>query len=75
MAGNDVLKPDYCLKQLPDAKYRGTNVLFIPGCIDNVIALNGMLDERIPFIEKPFSPKELANKVRAVLGPPASGER
>jgi len=28
------------------------------------------LDEHVHFIEKPFSPEELARRVRAVLGPP-----
>jgi DNA-binding response OmpR family regulator len=39
------------------------------GYTDNAISINGALDERFQFIEKPFSPEQLARKVRAVLGP------
>jgi DNA-binding NtrC family response regulator len=38
------------------------------GYTDNAIAINGALEERFHFIEKPFSPEQLARKVRAVLG-------
>ena len=53
------------LKQLrPEIK-----VLLMSGYTDNAISINGALDERFQFIEKPFSPEQLARKVRAVLGP------
>lgn len=41
--------------------------LFISGYTANVIAHHGVLDEGVQFIQKPFSIKELATKVRAVL--------
>ena len=44
-------------------------VLLMSGYTDNAIAINGSLDDRVHFIEKPFSPEQLARKVRAVLGP------
>ena len=47
----------------------GTKVLLMSGYTDKVIAINGALDEGVQFIEKPFSPEQLAIKVRAVLGP------
>jgi PAS domain S-box-containing protein len=53
----------------------GIHVLFMSGYTDDVIALTGVLDERVNFIEKPFSPEELARKVRSVLGPPARAAR
>jgi len=48
----------------------GIEVLLMSGYTDNAISINGALDEHLHFIEKPFSPDQLAKKVRAVLGPP-----
>ena len=47
-------------------------VLFMSGYTDDVIVHHGVLKEVTHFIQKPFSPEELARKVRAVLGPPAT---
>jgi PAS domain S-box-containing protein len=47
----------------------GIKVLFMSGYTDKAISINGGLDERVQFIEKPFSPEQLARKVRAALGP------
>jgi PAS domain S-box-containing protein len=41
--------------------------LFVSGYTADVIAHNGLLDDGIHFIPKPFSPAELAMKVREVL--------
>ncbi len=41
--------------------------LFMSGHSGNVIARHGMLDEKIHFIQKPFSIRDLAAKVRQVL--------
>jgi len=49
----------------------GTKVLLMSGYTDHVTEINGVLDDRVHFIEKPFSPEELARRVRAVLGPPS----
>ena len=51
----------------------GIKVLLMSGYTDNAITINGALDERVHFIEKPFSPELLAGKVRAVLGPASDG--
>ena len=53
----------------------GMKTLFMSGYTDEVIAQHGVLDEGTHFIQKPFSPEELAGKVRAVLGPPAQAIR
>lgn len=41
--------------------------LFMSGYTANVIAHHGVLDDGVNFIQKPFSTKDLAAKVRAVL--------
>ncbi len=48
----------------PDLK-----LLFMSGYTANVIAHHSVLDEGVHFIQKPFSRKELAAKVRQILGP------
>ena len=50
----------------------GIKTMFMSGYLGNVIGQSGALEEGVNFIEKPFSPEELARRVRAVLGPPAS---
>ena len=45
--------------------------IFMSGYTDNAILQHEVLDGASDFIEKPFTPEELARKVRAVLGPPA----
>jgi two-component system cell cycle sensor histidine kinase/response regulator CckA len=46
----------------------GTTVLFMSSHPSDVIAHRGVLDEGVNFIQKPFLMKELAVKVREVLG-------
>ena len=45
----------------------GIKCLYISGYTANVIAHQGVLDEGVNFIQKPFSMKDLAFKVREVL--------
>ena len=42
-------------------------VLFMSGYTANVIAHQGILDEEVHFIQKPFSMNDLATKVREAL--------
>ncbi len=44
------------------------HVLFMSGYTDNVIVEHGALEKGMAFIQKPFTPQELAVKVRGVLG-------
>jgi two-component system, cell cycle sensor histidine kinase and response regulator CckA len=46
---------------------RGIRVLFMSGYTDNVITSGGMLEKGITFLQKPFSPAQLVQKVRDVL--------
>ena len=48
----------------------GIKVLFMSGHRGDVIAKHGVLENGAVFIQKPFSPEQLAVKVRAALGPP-----
>lgn len=41
--------------------------LFMSGYTTNVIAHRGILDEKLHFIQKPFSRADLAKKIRYVL--------
>ena len=52
-------------------RFPGLKCLFMSGYTANVIARRGILDESINFIQKPFSIKDLAKKVRALLETPA----
>ncbi|MGV1099330.1 ATP-binding protein [Thiovibrio sp. JS02] len=45
----------------------GVKCLFMSGYTANVIVHRGVLDKGIHFIQKPFSGKDLADKIRAVL--------
>ncbi|MCA1792993.1 MAG: hypothetical protein LC660_03820, partial [Desulfobacteraceae bacterium] len=49
------------------ALYPDINILFMSGYTANVIAHQGVLDEGVAFIQKPFSMEDLAKKVRDVL--------
>jgi PAS domain S-box-containing protein len=55
--------------------YPGLKCLFMSGYTANVIAHHGILEEGIRFINKPFSIKELAAKVRDILNEPPRGGR
>ena len=73
----DVVMPHTSGRELAGqlAKMRpGIQVLFMSGYTDNVVVQHGVLDESAHFIQKPFSPQELAGKIRAILGksPPAA---
>ena len=48
-------------------------VLYMSGYTDEAIVKTGVLDEGKPFLQKPFTPLQLARKIREVLDEPAAG--
>jgi len=42
-------------------------VLFMSGYTDNALSQNGLLDQGVYFLQKPFSVERLTEKVREVL--------
>ncbi|MEI6521725.1 MAG: ATP-binding protein [bacterium] len=66
----DVIMPDmngHDLAQYLLERYSKMKSLFMSGYTADVIARHGVLEEGIHFLQKPFSEKELAIKIREVL--------
>jgi two-component system cell cycle sensor histidine kinase/response regulator CckA len=65
---NGKLLSDKLKKLRPSLK-----VLFTSGYTADTIAHQGVLDEGVSYIPKPFGPNEVAAKIRALLGDPSKG--
>ncbi|MBS0014177.1 MAG: transporter substrate-binding domain-containing protein [Desulfobacterales bacterium] len=66
----DVVMPEMNGRQLAEkiaSMYPEIKVLYMSGYTANVIAHHGVLEKGLHFIEKPFSIRELAAKIRHVL--------
>ncbi len=66
----DVVMPHMSGKELADrmrALYPHTRILFTSAYTENAIVHQGVLDEGVALLQKPFSPSELARRLRAVL--------
>ena len=66
----DVVLPGMSGRELAErltSRYPQTKVLYMSGYAYNAIVHQGVLEEGIEFIQKPFSPEPLARKVREVL--------
>jgi PAS domain S-box-containing protein len=69
----DVIMPTMSGRQLAEhvAFLRpGLKVLYMSGYTGNAIVPHGILEEGIPFLQKPFTPDSLTHKVREVLDAP-----
>jgi DNA-binding NtrC family response regulator len=69
----DVVMPGLNGRELADRLKTlrpGIKVLFMSGHTDDMIVHHGVLRKEAEFIQKPFSPDELAIKVREVLMSP-----
>jgi len=67
----DVVMPQMGGRELVDRlqfAYPRLKVLYISGYTADAIVHQGMLDPDLAFLHKPFTPAELASRVRAVLG-------
>jgi two-component system, cell cycle sensor histidine kinase and response regulator CckA len=68
----DVIMPGMTGRELADklkAKAPGLVVLYISGYTENVIASRGILEPGLAFLQKPFTPSGLAQKVKELLQP------
>jgi CheY-like chemotaxis protein len=66
----DVIMPSMSGRELVKkllAQNGKMRVLYMSGYTDNVIAEGGVLEEGLAFLQKPFSPRALVQKVREVL--------
>jgi two-component system, cell cycle sensor histidine kinase and response regulator CckA len=71
----DIVMPGMSGKELWErlkTTHPALRVLFMSGYADHAIVHHGVLDEDAPFLPKPFSPVQLARKVREMLGVPAA---
>jgi CheY-like chemotaxis protein len=66
----DVIMPHMNGKELSDrirAIYPHTKILFTSAYTESAIVHQGLLNEGVTLLQKPFTPSALANKVREVL--------
>lgn len=66
----DVVMPDMKGHELAKHLSRShpeMKVLFTSGYTDNVIVCYGILEEGVPFLQKPYSAESMVSKVREVL--------
>jgi two-component system cell cycle sensor histidine kinase/response regulator CckA len=70
LLATDVVMPEMsgaALAERLELETPGIKVLFMSGYTDDVVVQQGVLDRRAAFLQKPFTPDQLARKVREVL--------
>ena len=66
----DIVMPGMTGRDLAEAlsvERPGLRVLYMSGYTDDAVVRHGVLEEGVPYLQKPFSPRTLASKVREVL--------
>ncbi len=66
----DLVMPGMTGRELADAlraERRDLRVLYMSGYTDDAVVRHGVLDQGMPYIQKPFTPRGLSSKVREVL--------
>ncbi|MBL8144330.1 MAG: response regulator, partial [Acidobacteria bacterium] len=72
----DVVMPHMSGRELAErleSRSPGLRVLFMSGYTDDVVVHHGVQEARVGFIQKPFSPQQLALAVRGALRRPPRG--
>ena len=73
----DIMMPGVSGRELARrlaARHPRMKVLYMSGYTDNVLAQGGILDEGVNFLQKPFTPAALAQRVRDVLDTPVAAK-
>jgi two-component system, cell cycle sensor histidine kinase and response regulator CckA len=74
----DVVMPHMGGRELADRVtplFPDMKVLYMSGYTEDAMVHCGVADLKVPFLQKPFKPIELARKIRAILHPPVSRSR
>jgi len=73
----DIMMPGTSGRELAQRilmRHPRARVLYMSGYTDNVLAQGGVLEEGVAFLQKPFTPAGLAQKVRDVLDSPVAAK-